>query len=215
MLCIAVPLLLAGCATGRTGNNTFLPTGTQDRPIGNALAGTDPQTNRPPLTNGHPDRARLDLPENTTSARPLDTTPSSTPDAAAPPPVNPTQPVVASNPIPETPPTIAASSSARMTPDPEARRLVDTLASRIGVDPATGTLAIIAIGPIENVSHATEAEFQAMQDRLAAVLSAQSKDGLVSFTTSPGRADITHHLQGSAYVITADGIDQWELFIQL
>jgi hypothetical protein len=222
MLCIAAPLLLAGCTTDGVRTDGFLPKGTQNRPIGNALAGADPPNNRArPATSTSPTSNRpagmsdmSEQPAAGTSADPATTDEFDRPPDGAANAVVPST-AVATTPVPDVPPASATSSTPRMTLDPEARRLVEALAKRIGADPSADPSTVIALGPIENVSHATTAEFQTMQERLAAVLSAQSRAGGVSFTTSPAGAEITHRLRGSAYVITADGIDQWELFIQL
>ncbi|MDY7107611.1 MAG: hypothetical protein SYC29_03150 [Planctomycetota bacterium] len=72
----------------------------------------------------------------------------------------------------------------------------------------------IGIHFLRNQSRAEASEFDAFTKRLAELLSAAGRSLSVSFTTA-GDEPVQYELLGAAYLITADGSDQWELFLRL
>jgi hypothetical protein len=78
-----------------------------------------------------------------------------------------------------------------------------------------GELAVSVAG-IRNHSHASAAEFDEARARLAAALGGAATElGLpMTFAIDPGG---THDLDlaGTAYLVTASGFDQWEIYAEL
>jgi hypothetical protein len=72
---------------------------------------------------------------------------------------------------------------------------------------------VISLEEVRNLSHASPREFDQMRGRLAAVLSnAGAIESMEFVVDSPSPAMLLH---GTAYLVTSDGIDQWELFLSL
>ena len=75
---------------------------------------------------------------------------------------------------------------------------------------------LVRVGMLRNQSHATTGEFRAMLERLAAALSRAGVSGgtPMRFVVRLGEpAD--YELGGAAYLMTAGGFDQWELYLTL
>jgi hypothetical protein len=72
---------------------------------------------------------------------------------------------------------------------------------------------IIGLGYVRNLSRSTPAEFEAFRQRLAQLLSDASDDHDLTFVAAEDEGDF--ELLGTAYLITADGFDQWEVYLRL
>jgi hypothetical protein len=72
----------------------------------------------------------------------------------------------------------------------------------------------IGLHYLRNQSRADAEEFDRFTARLADLLSAAGSHLSTAFTTSLDEP-VQYELLGTAYLITADGFDQWELFLRL
>jgi hypothetical protein len=72
---------------------------------------------------------------------------------------------------------------------------------------------LVRVDQVRNQSHASTGEFMAMLDRLADALSRAGSSGGVTmrFVVRPGEL-VDYELGGAAYLMTAGGFDQWELY---
>ena len=97
---------------------------------------------------------------------------------------------------------------------PGARALVRAIAQRVSeVSPAGGE-AVVSLGHLRNQSHCTAGEFESFKARLADLLTEMGEAEDLRFATDPDMpAD--YELLGTAYLVTADGFDQWELYLRL
>jgi hypothetical protein len=73
---------------------------------------------------------------------------------------------------------------------------------------------VVGLGHLRNHSHAAEPEFRALVARLAEALAPAGIGARVRFVANPSTAT-QYELAGTAYLITADGFDQWEIFLRL
>ena len=101
-----------------------------------------------------------------------------------------------------------------LTPDPGAEALLNDLLAcmedrRVGADGFT----LVSLTRLRNHSRAAASEFIAFRLRLAEVLTRRGADLGVRFSTNGEPAD--YRIDGTAYLVTADGFDQWELFLRL
>ena len=72
---------------------------------------------------------------------------------------------------------------------------------------------VIGLEEVRNLSHASPGEFDRMLERLAKLLSnAGAIESMEFVSNSPAPAMLLH---GTAYLVTSDGIDQWELYLSL
>lgn len=99
--------------------------------------------------------------------------------------------------------------------DPGAAALVKRLAAMIDAED-DGRTAPVRIGTwsIRNHSRCQSDEFEAMQHRFAELLDHAADDLQFQFTADPARP-VEYQLGGTAYIITAGGFDQWELYLTL
>ena len=67
---------------------------------------------------------------------------------------------------------------------------------------------------LRNQSKAQNDEFDAMVDRLARLLDAAGADEGLHFTADPAQP-VDYQLKGTAYLVTANGFDLWELYLSL
>lgn len=76
--------------------------------------------------------------------------------------------------------------------------------------------ALVSLDGLSNHSHASPGEFAAFKTRLAAALSRAGAAGAVPirFVTAAGEP-VDYELAGTAYLVTAQGFDQWELYLSL
>ena len=72
---------------------------------------------------------------------------------------------------------------------------------------------LVRVGMLRNQSHATTGEFRAMLERLAAALSRAGASGGAPMRFVAGSGELVdYELGGAAYLMTAGGFDQWELY---
>lgn len=109
-------------------------------------------------------------------------------------------------PAPPTPP---------VPPEPGALTLVASITASIP-SRATDEQGVTRIGLhyLRNLSRADAGEFNTLTQRLADLLSAAGRHLSTTFTTSFDEP-VQYELLGTAYLITAAGFDQWELFLRL
>ena len=72
----------------------------------------------------------------------------------------------------------------------------------------------VGLGQLRNHSHSSPREFEALRTRLADELSRSGRPFKILFTTEPD-PPVQYQLAGTAYLVTADGFDQWELYLRL
>lgn len=100
--------------------------------------------------------------------------------------------------------------------DPGASHVVEAIVSVIDARHARLRDYHIRIGiaDIRNQSRCGSDEFQALLDRLASQLTNAGRAHQLEFV-SDDAGEIDYHLFGSAYLITLDGFDAWEMFLSL
>ncbi len=100
--------------------------------------------------------------------------------------------------------------------DQGAAQLIEILSQRSAINDARQDKSeiTIAIGKLRNHSRCRHEEFTTLLERLAEQLSIAGRDaGMLFIAEAEAEADF--HLNGTAYLITADGFDLWELFFTL
>lgn len=118
---------------------------------------------------------------------------------------------------PSTQPSSAAARPHLPRVDPGASALIDRMLVADAQRPrdADGWTQI-ALESLTNYSRATRDEFDAFKKRLADLLSRAGRDDKVRFTAEPAPdAPVHRRLTGTAYLVTAGGFDQWELYLTL
>lgn len=104
--------------------------------------------------------------------------------------------------------------------DPGAAYLVRTIYDRLdsrdpdAALPASERPIVISLSEIRNQSRARPAEFEAFLDRFAEVLTAAGEAHQLFFAND-AEADADYAVLGTAYLLSADGFDWWELFLNL
>ena len=101
--------------------------------------------------------------------------------------------------------------------DPGARVLVDRML-QTDTDRPRGPdgWTWISLESLRNLSHAGSDEFAHFKSRLAKLLSRAGRDDRLRFVAVRDDQHPLHrHLGGTAYVVTAAGFDQWELYLTL
>jgi hypothetical protein len=102
--------------------------------------------------------------------------------------------------------------------EPIARALVEQMLSLIQ-DRRTGDdgLTHIGVTKLRNQSRATAEEFDGFCERLAKVLTQASPNPDVRFESggAPGGVAFQYELSGAAYLVTFEGFDLWELYLNL
>lgn len=100
-------------------------------------------------------------------------------------------------------------------PDPGAEAFVDVIAAVIADDPGVRNgVTTIGLRHVRNQSRASASEFGRFIRRLADLLSeAGEEEAMIFLDESEGEAD--YEVLGAAYLVTAAGIDQWELFLRM
>jgi hypothetical protein len=103
--------------------------------------------------------------------------------------------------------------------------LVESIASALGgqgVQRSTNDRGetVIALNDLRNYSRAGQGEFNYLLKRLATLLSHAGRDERMQFvvedrSAATGGARPQYRMQGAAYLITAEGFDQWELFLSM
>ncbi len=108
------------------------------------------------------------------------------------------------------------ATTPREPADPGAKILVQSIADALEVDSAaTGSATVVvSVHELRNLSRASHAEFAEFLQRFASLLNiAGAEHGLAFASDSQLKSD--YRMLGSAYMITAAGFDQWELFLSI
>ncbi len=99
--------------------------------------------------------------------------------------------------------------------DPGADALVAAILRSIDVTQRSGGgVTWMSLARIRNQSHATAAEFDAFRQRLAELLSRSGRAQRIRFVVGSDEP-VEYELVGAAYLVTAQGFDQWELYLSL
>jgi hypothetical protein len=114
--------------------------------------------------------------------------------------------------------------------DPGAELIVRAIANRLSQRPVNERgVTVIDLCAVRNHSRAGQSEFAEFRQRLASLLDAAGREDKIEFIAN-GKRDAKgeggsegaagtegshYRMQGAAYLITADGFDQWELFLSL
>jgi len=99
--------------------------------------------------------------------------------------------------------------------DPGASALVEALAASLPDQALSGGQGVIvSLRHLRNQSHSTAAEFDAFKRRLAGLLTRTAEARRITFAAA-AEAQPDYELLGTAYLVTADGFDQWELYLRL
>jgi hypothetical protein len=97
--------------------------------------------------------------------------------------------------------------------DQGAQAMVDSMLA--AVERKNG-VATISLDPLRNQSRTAAGEFESFRERLAELLSTAGEKSGLRFTSDSSDAGIAdYELQGAAYLATVEGIDMWELYINL
>ena len=116
----------------------------------------------------------------------------------------------------QVPPSMVPTALERThAPEPGADALLESMeesvrAPRVGADGITR----VGVSRIRNQSHASTREFVSLCRRLAGHLSEAGRASRWRFTSDPQEA-VDYELRGAAYLLTADGFDQWEVYLSL
>ena len=101
--------------------------------------------------------------------------------------------------------------------EPGADRLVADMRRSIDLtgEQAWGEI-LVSLDRLRNHSHASAGEFASMRRRLAEVLTGAGRSGRVPMRFV-SRADepVDYELSGTAYLMTSQGFDLWELYLSL
>jgi hypothetical protein len=100
--------------------------------------------------------------------------------------------------------------------DPGAVSLVESVLAHLG-ERQRGDDGVTRIGvwQLRNLSRAHASEFARFTERFAETLSRAGRRHDVLFIADPDGPPVQYELRGSAYLISAEGLDQWELFLSL
>ena len=105
--------------------------------------------------------------------------------------------------------------------EPVALELVNSMLDRMQ-DRAVGAdgLTHITLSELRNQSRCSSGEFASFRDRLAELLTQAGRDSHLQFASGDEAASSSsgqsqYQLQGSAYLMTLEGFDVWELYLSL
>jgi hypothetical protein len=130
-------------------------------------------------------------------------------------PRTPTSTAPAATPAPAATAPAANANRVGRTAEPVAEVLVPAMLNsiqdrRVGDDGYTR----VSVEQVRNQSRTSREEFDAFSVRLAEILTQASRDPKVIFM--PGDAgDFQYRVQGTAYLVTFEGFDLWELYLSL
>jgi hypothetical protein len=100
------------------------------------------------------------------------------------------------------------------SPEPGADVLIDAIVQSLPSAKHNGMdEIIIGLAHVRNLSRSTSAEFEAFRQRLAQLLSGAGESHHLTFVAAEDAGDF--ELLGTAYLITAEGFDQWEVYLRL
>lgn len=98
--------------------------------------------------------------------------------------------------------------------DAGAESLVATLAGYMEGRPTDEAgFTTVVLDRLRNQSNASAAEFAAFQNRLVKIMDRPGREIGLRFDAGDGPAH--YRLGGTAYLVSADGFDQWELYLRL
>ncbi len=111
-------------------------------------------------------------------------------------------------------PVVADSTPPKLV-DPGAADVIASITRRLS-DRATGPdgMTVVSTRELHNLSHSTADEFASFRARLCAALTEAGGTDRIVFTDDAS-ASAQYRLLGSAYLVTADGFDQWEMYLSL
>jgi hypothetical protein len=117
---------------------------------------------------------------------------------------------------PETAAALPAIPSTPAEPaDPGAVVIVTSIDSALGSRVANDQgQTIISLSGLRNLSRCGSGEFTAFKQRLAGLLTKAGREGKIVFTDDAG-PPAHYRMQGTAYLMSAAGFDQWELYLSL
>jgi len=215
MLGLFATLLLGACQSSPTTDEKFFA-------FASSPSVSDPTTTRDA-------RAEADAAPHAASADAAEKTPREPSAPITAPTLE--RPAAESHPSPERNAATAHRESQSRTEDPDARslrlrldpgaaRLVRSIRDRVSShadrrrEPERAVPIVIRIDPIRNLSRARSDEFAAFLDRFATLLSDTGRSSGLMFSSRPD-VDATYELAGTAYLLSADGFDWWELFLHV
>lgn len=101
--------------------------------------------------------------------------------------------------------------------DPGADRVLEAIAGGLALwDAVPPVPPVVRVGPFRNQSHAGQEEVDRLTGRLAELLDRSGSRGPQQIRfTGDAAAAADFDLRGTAYLRTADGLDQWELYLSL
>jgi hypothetical protein len=106
--------------------------------------------------------------------------------------------------------------------DAGAASLAQSIAAALDDRPTNGRgVTLISLNELRNYSRAGAGEFRELLQRLSRLLSHAGRDSHIEFIVGDEPASESpdarphYRVQGAAYLITADGFDQWELFLSI
>jgi hypothetical protein len=77
-------------------------------------------------------------------------------------------------------------------------------------------MIVISVDEVRNLSRCERDEFGLFMQRFAGLLSDAARESQIEFTTATSNtAAAQYRMQGTAYLMTADGFDQWELYLSV
>ena len=80
---------------------------------------------------------------------------------------------------------------------------------------AEGGDTVVSMSGVRNQSRSTAAEYRSLVRRLSDLLSRAGRASGLRFTAADEGGPIHYRLIGSAYLVTEEGFDQWELYLRL
>lgn len=98
--------------------------------------------------------------------------------------------------------------------DPGAASIVKSIADALADRRVAGDAIAIDLSPLRNLSRSSAAEFAAFTSRLAELLTHAGREHRMTFTIDPS-ATAPYRMLGTAYLMTADGFDQWEMYLSV
>ena len=101
--------------------------------------------------------------------------------------------------------------------DPGAAAVVESINSALSHrDASAEGVTIISVRDVRNLSRASADEFNSMRGRLCKALARAGDSSKLVFIDAENPAIAPHYrMLGTAYIITADGFDQWEMYLSL
>lgn len=178
---------------------TFLLAGCAATPAPTPAAASSTQKNSSPATvlNAAESKHTPEVTDNQYAAQQPQPEPTAEP-APAPPPAPEPEPKPAPKPL-----------------DPGALQLVASLNSAVATKRSSSDEHVtISVANLRNHSRCRSDEFQSLLERLAEELSRAGEQANVAFIADAD-SSADYHLHGTAYLVTSDGFDLWEVYLTL